>query len=503
MEGSSSSPGIRHAARSCSTRYTVDKIIGKGNFAEVKLAVHNLTGVQVAIKVISRRLTVDSAHSVRREINIARLFVHPHIVRLYEVVVTPSEIHLVMEYMKNGELYNHVVQSGGRLNEDEARRFFQQIISGVDSCHRKNVVHRDLKLENLLLDRYNNVKIADFGFSNVMRDGRFLKESCGSREYAAPEILSGKLYAGPEVDVWSCGVILYTLLCGAYPFSDENPTRIDMKIKKGVYKFPGHISEGAIDLISKILTVDPIARITIPEIRQHPWFQQNISSCLSPLSNDLHGSNKQIDEIIVQKMVHIGFDVNTVIGSLQASVKNEATVSYFLLLDNHDQNNPRSPQNNLPQMDVMDQSGVCYRASPSAPQKWILGIQPVPTALGKMAELLRILQELNVRWKKIGSYNIKCLWLPQFFNCSKTKSSSPCNLELPIMSSSSTANTNSQHSLKFEIQMYKGQEDKYVLDLQKVSGPSLVFLELCSSLAERLLPQKLGFFCKPLHDLSN
>ncbi|GJM94972.1 hypothetical protein PR202_ga11660 [Eleusine coracana subsp. coracana] len=137
-----------------------------------------------------------------------------------------------------------------------------QIISGVEYCHRNMVVHRDLKPENLLLDSKWNIKIADFGLSNVMRDGHFLKTSCGSPNYAAPEVISGKLYAGPEVDVWSCGVILYALLCGTLPFDDENIPNLFKKIKGGIYTLPSHLSGAARDLIPRMLVVDPMKRIT-------------------------------------------------------------------------------------------------------------------------------------------------------------------------------------------------------------------------------------------------
>lgn len=160
----------------------------------------------------------------------------------------------------------------GRLTEDEARRFFQQILSGVEYCHRNMVVHRDLKPENILLDARHHVKIADFGLSNVMKDGHFLKTSCGSPNYAAPEVISGKLYAGPEVDVWSCGVILYALLCGSLPFDDENIPNLFRKIKNGIYSLPHTLSPGARDLIPKMLLVNPMKRITVAEIRQHQWF---------------------------------------------------------------------------------------------------------------------------------------------------------------------------------------------------------------------------------------
>ncbi len=167
---------------------------------------------------------------IRREIKILKLFRHPHIIRLYEVIETPTDIFLVMEYVDGGELFEYIVQRG-RLLETEARKFFQQIISGIEYCHRYMVVHRDLKPENLLLDSDKNIKIADFGLSNMMLDGNFLKTSCGSPNYAAPEVITGKLYAGPEVDVWSCGVILYALLCGKLPFDEETIPSLFKKIR--------------------------------------------------------------------------------------------------------------------------------------------------------------------------------------------------------------------------------------------------------------------------------
>ena len=154
-----------------------------------------------------------------------------------------------------------------QLSEDEARRFFQQIICGVEYCHSKGVAHRDLKPENLLLDDHYNVKIADFGLSNMMEDGRFLRTSCGSPNYAAPEVISGTLYAGPEVDVWSCGVILYALLCNKLPFDDENIPTLFRKIQSGRFDFPVFLGPQPRDLLRRMLVVDPMERITIAQIR--------------------------------------------------------------------------------------------------------------------------------------------------------------------------------------------------------------------------------------------
>ncbi len=199
----------------------------------------------------------------------------------YEVIEAPTDIFMIMEYVPGGELFEYIL-THGKLPEDTARRFFQQIIAGVEYCHRNRVVHRDLKPENLLLDAAGqNVKIADFGLSNIMKDGDFLKTSCGSPNYAAPEVISGQLYAGAEVDVWSCGVILYALLCARLPFDDDYIPNLFKKIKSGVYAPPTHVSQACAQLIGAMLVVDPLRRITIPEIRQHEWFVRSLPKYLA------------------------------------------------------------------------------------------------------------------------------------------------------------------------------------------------------------------------------
>ncbi|KAG5184181.1 SNF1-related protein kinase [Tribonema minus] len=262
--------------------YRLKTTLGIGAFGKVKLAEHTETSLKVAIKIINkgRIKSLDMMDKVRREIHILSMCRHPHIIRLYEVIDTPSDIFVVMEYVSGGELFDSIV-SKGRLGPDEARTIFQQFISGVEYLHFHRIVHRDLKPENLLLDAHGNVKIADFGLSNWMRDGDFLRTSCGSPNYAAPEVISGTLYAGPEVDVWSCGVILYALLCGSLPFDDESIPSLFRKIKSGMYSLPSHLSQLARDLIPRMLVVDPMKRITIPEIRAHPWFRHKLPSYLA------------------------------------------------------------------------------------------------------------------------------------------------------------------------------------------------------------------------------
>ncbi|KAI0443748.1 protein kinase SNF1 [Xylaria telfairii] len=262
--------------------YNIIKTLGEGSFGKVKLAVHRSTGQQVALKIIARKKLIsrDMVGRVEREIEYLQLLRHPHIIKLYSVIKTQNEIIMVLEFA-GGELFDFIV-ARGKLDELHARRFFQQMVCAVEYCHRHKVVHRDLKPENLLLDDQLNVKIADFGLSNIMTDGNFLKTSCGSPNYAAPEVIGGKLYAGPEVDVWSCGVILYVLLVGRLPFDDDHIPSLFAKIQRGVFTIPHWIKPQAADLIRKMLQTNPVQRATIDEIRQDPWFLKDLPPYLAP-----------------------------------------------------------------------------------------------------------------------------------------------------------------------------------------------------------------------------
>ncbi|CAL9071283.1 unnamed protein product [Musa textilis] len=494
--------------------YKLGKTLGIGSFGKVKIAEHLLTGHKVAIKILNRRKikNMEMEEKVRREIKILRLFMHPHIIRLYEVIETQSDIYVVMEYVKSGELFDYIVEKG-RLQEDEARRFFQQIISGVEYCHRNMVVHRDLKPENVLLDSKWNVKIADFGLSNVMRDGHFLKTSCGSPNYAAPEVISGKLYAGPEVDVWSCGVILYALLCGTLPFDDENIPNLFKKIKGGIYTLPSHLSPLARDLIPRMLIVDPMKRITIREIREHPWFQAHLPRYLAVPPPDTMQQAKKIDEDILQEVIKMGFDKNQLVESLHSRIQNEATVSYYLHLDNRfratsgylggdfqetmDGGFSHMGSSETPAIAhrlsvYMDQQGVGLRPHFPPERKWALGLQSRAHPREIMTEVLKALQELNVSWKKIGHYNLKCRFIPGISDHAESMLDNSLHAnhsfsdDSAIVESDDVAGKDSS-TVKFEIQLYKTREDnKYLLDLQRVSGPDLLFLDLCAAFLAQL-----------------
>lgn len=218
-------------------KYKLLKTIGKGNFAKVKLAKHVPTGKEVAIKIIDKtQLNPGSLQKLFREVRIMKMLDHPNIVKLFQVIETEKTLYLVMEYASGGEVFDYLVLHG-RMKEKEARAKFRQIVSAVQYCHQKRIIHRDLKAENLLLDSEMNIKIADFGFSNEFTPGSKLDTFCGSPPYAAPELFQGKKYDGPEVDVWSLGVILYTLVSGSLPFDGTTLRELRERVLRGKYRY--------------------------------------------------------------------------------------------------------------------------------------------------------------------------------------------------------------------------------------------------------------------------
>ncbi|KAJ2489994.1 Protein kinase [Coemansia sp. RSA 2050] len=316
--------------------YTVLQTLGTGSFGKVKLAVHSQTGHKVALKIIGRSKLAhsDMVGRVNREIQYLKMLRHPHIIKLYEVITTATDIIMVIEYA-GGELFNYIVERG-RMSEKDARRFFQQMVSAVEYCHRRNIVHRDLKPENVLLDPYDNVKVADFGLSNIMKDGEFLQTSCGSPNYAAPEVINGKLYAGPEVDAWSCGVILYVMMCGRLPFDDDHIPALFKKITSGVFTMPGYLSQGARAVLSGLLQVDPLKRMTLAQCRQHAWFMTDLPEYLRPLpeSTDIEGLARLDESILGELEKQLEMDRSSLVGQLRQRGTNPAKVAYQLTLDN-------------------------------------------------------------------------------------------------------------------------------------------------------------------------
>jgi len=257
-------------------KYEIGKTLGQGNFAKVYHGRNIATNENVAIKVIKKEKLKKERlmKQIKREVSVMRLVRHPHIVELKEVMANKAKVFMVVEYVKGGELFAKVAK--GKMEENIARKYFQQLISAVDFCHSRGVTHRDLKPENLLLDENEDLKVSDFGLSALpdqRRSDGMLLTPCGTPAYVAPEVLKKIGYDGSKADIWSCGVILFALLCGYLPFQGENVMRIYSKSFKADYVLPEWISPGAKKLISNLLVVDPEKRFSIPDIMKDPWFQ--------------------------------------------------------------------------------------------------------------------------------------------------------------------------------------------------------------------------------------
>ncbi|KAI4382170.1 hypothetical protein MLD38_008168 [Melastoma candidum] len=259
-------------------KYEVGRTIGEGTFAKVKFARNSETGEPVALKILDKEkvLKHKMAEQIKREIETMKLIKHPNFVRLYEVIGSKTKIFLVMEFVTGGELFDKIVNHG-RMREDEARRYFQQLINAVDYCHSRGVYHRDLKPENLLLDATGNLKVSDFGLSALsqqVRDDGLFHTTCGTPNYVAPEVLNDRGYDGATADLWSCGVILFVLLAGYLPFDDSNLMNLYKKISAAEFVCPPWLSFDAMKLITRILDPNTMTRITIPEILEDPWFKK-------------------------------------------------------------------------------------------------------------------------------------------------------------------------------------------------------------------------------------
>ncbi|KAJ2877362.1 hypothetical protein H4R27_006244, partial [Coemansia aciculifera] len=288
--------GRRKAKNTFFGPYLLLQTIGEGEFAKVKLALHRDTGEEVAIKLIKKE-SIDTEvklSKIKREIAALKAVNFSYIVRLHDIIETERYIGIVIEYASGGELFDHIL-AHRQLKENDACRLFAQLIAGVSYLHASNIVHRDLKLENLLLDRNRNIKITDFGFANQFRGpgDDLMSTSCGSPCYAAPElVVSDGPYVGTAVDIWSCGVIMYAMLAGYLPF-DDDPSNPDGDNINQLYRyilstplvFPDNVSDLARDLLRRMLVPNPRQRATLEDIKAHEWLRP-YASVFSAMSSD-------------------------------------------------------------------------------------------------------------------------------------------------------------------------------------------------------------------------
>ncbi|KAI9144137.1 kinase-like domain-containing protein [Paraphysoderma sedebokerense] len=358
--------------------YVFAKTVGEGNFAKVKLAKHKLTGQEVAVKIIDKtQLDDKKLAKLYREVRIMKLLHHPHIVRLYEVIETKSTVFLVMEYSSGGELYDYLVVHG-RMKEKEARAKFRQILSAVSYCHKKKVIHRDLKAENLLLDQNLDIKIADFGFSNHYDPEGKLDTFCGSPPYAAPELFQGRRYTGPEVDVWSLGVILYVLTTGCLPFDGKNLQEMRESVCRGKYRIPFYLSDSCEKLLRKFLVRDPTKRGSLEMLIDDPWINEGYAD--SPICTDisLHiDEDESLIKLIEQKF-HI--DRETILKSLRESQYDDIAALYHLMFHERDKTGDYSRVNQV-------LNSVTQPISPSSPTAISTLTRNSPTQVPQMTPI--------------------------------------------------------------------------------------------------------------------
>ena len=315
-------------------KFILGKKLGQGTFATVRLATHIETKEIVAIKILDKqKLEENVKKRLDKEIKILKQVRHRNIVHLYNVVYTNKEIYLIMEYVRGKELFTYINERK-RLGEIESCHFYQQIISGLEYLEKLKIVHRDIKPENIIIEGNKNIKIIDFGLSNIYPENNILFSSCGSPCYAPPEMIMGKKYTGSGVDIWSSGIVLYGMLCGYLPFTDPDESKLYKKIISGKLSFPHYLSENAKDLLNKILEKDPQKRITIKKIKKHPWFNlinPKIKNNLIFLPNELI---TPIDLDIIDTMVsNYGYNEAEVKIDLIKNKHNYNTTTYYLLLD--------------------------------------------------------------------------------------------------------------------------------------------------------------------------
>ncbi|XP_069363204.1 serine/threonine-protein kinase MARK2-like isoform X13 [Maniola hyperantus] len=333
--GASSGGSARVSSRSRASeephigKYKLLKTIGKGNFAKVKLAKHVPTGKEVAIKIIDKtQLNPSSLQKLFREVRIMKMLDHPNIVKLFQVIETEKTLYLVMEYASGGEVFDYLVLHG-RMKEKEARAKFRQIVSAVQYCHQKRIIHRDLKAENLLLDGEMNIKIADFGFSNEFTPGAKLDTFCGSPPYAAPELFQGKKYDGPEVDVWSLGVILYTLVSGSLPFDGSTLRELRERVLRGKYRIPFYMSTDCENLLKKFLVLNPAKRASLESIMRDKWMNTGYED--DELRPYVEPQQDFKDHKRIEALVCLGYNRQEIEYSLAEAKYDDVFATYLLL----------------------------------------------------------------------------------------------------------------------------------------------------------------------------
>ncbi|KAG5116925.1 hypothetical protein JHK84_043038 [Glycine max] len=377
-------------------KYELGKTLGEGNFGKVKLARDTHSGKLFAVKILDKSKIIDlnNTDQIKREISTLKLLKHPNVVRLYKVLASKTKIYMVLEYVNGGELFDKIA-SKGKLKEAVGRKIFQQLIDCVSFCHNKGVFHRDLKLENVLVDAKGNIKITDFNLSALPQHFRadgLLHTTCGSPNYVAPEILANKGYDGATSDIWSCGVILYVILTGYLPFDDRNLAVLYQKILKGEVQIPRWLSPGSQNIIKRMLDVNLKTRITMAMIKEDEWFKEGYS----PANPEDEEESVYIDEDFSIHDVSLEAD--------QGSPRSPTLINAFQLI---------SMSSSLDLSGLFEQEDVSERkirfTSIHSPKDLVERLEDIVTEMGfrvqKKNGMLKVVQEIKTQ-KCLGNLSV-------------------------------------------------------------------------------------------------
>ena len=307
--------------------------IGKGKFSTVYLGINEETKEKVAIKQISKSESLD-LKSIYNEINIHKILFHPYICRLYYIIENPNYIFIVTEYCRDGEILKNILELEEPYEEPRACQIFTQILSALEYLHNNNISHRDIKLENMLLDEYGDAKLTDFGLSKSFKGDIDFNESAGSPMYAAPEVLLGQPHKGYISDIWSLGICLYVMVCGDFPFISENMRDYIQSVAINKFELPEYVSPLFIDLINKILAKNPKKRLNIKQIKEHPWLHSFDFNFMKSPGVIINRDILPIDVQVIKDIV--GYNekkIRNVINDILMNKHNNNTILYYLKIE--------------------------------------------------------------------------------------------------------------------------------------------------------------------------
>lgn len=455
---------------SSTSHYIIEKTIGQGTFGKVKLASHKYTKEKVAVKIIEKVKIPNAKDNLRiaREISILRLLKSQYTLKLYEVIETRQEIWIICEYLPDGELYNYIVKSI-RVSESESLFFFQQLIFGIEYLHSLGITHRDIKPENLFLQK-SHLKIGDFGLSCKNAPGELLKTACGSPCFAAPEMIQGKKYQGHISDIWSCGVVLYSLLCGYLPFEDENMAKLFQKISNADYKFPSFLKGPAKELIQKMLEVDVGKRINVSEIKKDPWF------CKGNFTSELN-ENEKVSEEVLRELEKVGLSKNDVKESLKNG-NDHISTCYFLMKKQWEKKMIRKGKTLRKPRRLLSSRSSAY-TNPASPLRSLSKTPIVPLKKhNSQGPFQKSPQNSLIQPPLLtGPYNVNLLSLKPL-------------LSLKSILSSVLANSNSAYLCKFFQYSCKSNQISYTLSISRLKSTLPIYhISVSSSCPQSIIDQ--------------